>query len=81
MILKSLIDLQSHAGLLGQLTIVLYDDNGFIQTCYKHCHYTRDVRVRYLWPFSDTESEKGAGGAAVTFGVVKTELQRVMYFV
>ncbi|CAB4493671.1 unnamed protein product [Rhizophagus irregularis] len=30
-------------------------------------------------PFSDTGSEEG-GGAAVTFGVVKPELQRVMYF-
>ncbi|CAG8754959.1 4998_t:CDS:1, partial [Rhizophagus irregularis] len=28
-------------------------------------------------PFSDTESEEGAGGAAVTFGIVKPELQRV----
>ncbi|CAB4445144.1 unnamed protein product [Rhizophagus irregularis] len=27
--------------------------------------------------FSDTEPEEGAGGAAVTFGVVKPELQRV----
>ncbi|RGB41170.1 hypothetical protein C1646_663238 [Rhizophagus diaphanus] len=61
---------------------VLYDNNGFISKHVPPVYYAHLVTKRAKLhargrPLSDTESEESAGGAAVTFGVVKTELQRV----
>ncbi|GES89957.1 piwi domain-containing protein [Rhizophagus clarus] len=89
--------LQSHAGLLGTSRPahyhVLYDENGFnadsMQTlsynlCYIYARCTRSVSLVppvYYAHLVTNRARLHASGTPITFGVVKQELQKVMYFV